>query len=218
VCRPLAPRGVRHDDRETGGGLHLRLVEERLAVLRERTAVHVEQHRVAPAGLEARRAHDPGVDLVGAVGARHAEALPVAPVARHVRQLRADGVVGCDGVELRWVPDRRRGVRDATGGGVEAVHRERSLRDGLGRPAVQVHPVQVRLAPVLCRGEQGPVVEPHGCVRARRRLEGAIERAADPAVLAAVEPDDPDPHVLRVDLAVVVAEEGHDAAVRRHPR
>ena len=46
VCRPLPPRGLRHHDDEAGGGLHLRLVEERLAVLRERPAVDVEQHRV----------------------------------------------------------------------------------------------------------------------------------------------------------------------------
>ena len=117
----LAPRrisaaaatGVAHHHDEPGGGLHLGLVEERLAVLRERPAVHVEQHRVLASGFEALRPHDPGVDLVGPVGGGHAEALPAEEAARH----RGDRTVQRD--DLGWVLDRRLGHRDAAARSIE---------------------------------------------------------------------------------------------------
>ena len=70
VSRPGRAAGVAHHDDVAGAGLDLRLVEEPVAVLGERPAVHVEEHRVArDPGRSPVGGRSPAVDL-GAVGRR----------------------------------------------------------------------------------------------------------------------------------------------------
>ena len=177
VSRPLPPRGLDIIDDEPGGGLHLGLVEEVLAVLGERAAVDVEQHGVLAPGLEALRAHDPGVDLAGAVGRRHGELLPPEEAAgdpRH-RTVERD--------DLGRVLDGRLGHGDAPGRGVEGVHGERPAGERLGRRrSVDGEPEEVRVAAVLGGGQHGVVVEPHRGAAPAGRAERAVEAGGDPAV------------------------------------
>ena len=108
---------VAHQHDEPGGGLHLGLVEERLAVLGERSAVDVDQHRVRRRLVEVLGAHDPGVDLVAAVGARHGELLPVRPRPRQRRHLAVERD------QLGGALHGGLGHRHRPAGGVEALHR-----------------------------------------------------------------------------------------------
>ena len=144
-----AATGVGHHDDEPGGGLDLRLIEEQLAVLRERSAVDVEQHGVLATRLEALRTHDPGVDLAGAVGRRHGELLPPEEAARDL----GHGTVERD--DLGWVLDRGLGHRDVPGPGVEGVHASADRRvSGSGRRrSVDDELEQVRVAAVLGGGQ-----------------------------------------------------------------
>ncbi len=121
----LAPAGVaaaaaagvaEHDD-EAGSGLHLELVEEVLAVLGVRAAVDVEQHRVALRLVEVGRPHDPGVDLVGAVGGRRGELLPAEQ--RCGDRVADVGAALVADVQLGWMIDDCASGRDRAAGSVE---------------------------------------------------------------------------------------------------
>jgi hypothetical protein len=153
VWRPLLPRGVAEYDDEAGGGLHLELVEEVLAVLGVRTAVHVEQHRIALGLVEVDRPHDPGVDLVGPIGGGRGEVLPTEQ--RRCERVADVGAALVADVELGRVCRRLLGAGDQPEGGIERGHRHRPLGERCRRAApVGDNPVEVRGAPVLGGGEQ----------------------------------------------------------------
>ncbi len=137
-----APSGVAGDDDEPGRRLHLELVVERLAVLCERSAVNVEQHRVATRLVEVRRPHDPGVDLAGAVGGSGREPLPPDQV---LGQRAPDvGAAFTVDEELRRVVDGHLRHRDDAACRIEGGHGDRTLGDRcrherpVGRHAIQV--------------------------------------------------------------------------------
>ena len=212
VATAAATRVAHHDD-EAGRRLHLGLVEERLAVLRERATVDVEQDRVLAAGLEAGRTHDPRVDLVRAVRGRDAEPLPPEPRAGDV----GDGPVQRD--DLGRVLDRRLGRGDPPAGGIEPGDAQRASGQRLRRRrGGDPDPVQVRLTAILGRGEQGVVVHPDRCTRAGGDGERPVEAFRHPPVGTARHRDDADLGVLRVDQRVVEADERHRRPVRGHRR
>ena len=158
---------VGHQHDEAGGGLHLRLVEERLAVLRERAAVHVEQHGVLAARLEALGAHDPGVDLAAAVGGRNGEALPAEEAAGDGRDrtVERDDLAGCSTVD--WAMAIR---PPAASNGCTVIGPARSVARVSVEPST-LEPVEVRLATVLRRRRAGcrrRATPASGCHRSRR--------------------------------------------------
>src|SRR6185312_2928599 len=67
---------VREEDAVAGPRVHLHLVEETRAVLRERAAVDRDERRVALSLVEAGRAHEPRVDL-GPIGGGCGEPLDI---------------------------------------------------------------------------------------------------------------------------------------------
>jgi hypothetical protein len=118
-----------------------------------RTAVDVEQHRVALRLVEVGGTHDPGVDLVGAVGGAGGEAFPPEQSCREFvadvgAALVADvelGGVGCGFLR----PGHEAGRR------IERRHRDRALGDRCGdERTVGREPVQVRGATILGGCEQ----------------------------------------------------------------
>ena len=201
--------GVAHQHDEAGGGLHLGLVEERLAVLRERPAVHVEQHGVLAASLEPLRSHDPGVDLPGAVARRNGELLPAEQAAGH----GGDGAI--EGHDLGGMLDRRLGHGDPAAGGVEGLHGDRPRGDAVWfGGAVGGDLVEVRLATVLHRRQQHVVVQPDGRAESGERRKRAIEGGRDPPVAAPIHRHEADLDVLRKGGRVIRAQEGDHPAVR----
>ncbi len=213
---PTAATRVRHEHDEARRSLHLGLVEERLPVLSERSAVHVEHHRIALGGIEVGGAHDPRIDLIGTVGARHAELLPSEPVGRDVGgALRPFAAVD---PELRRMFDHPLGGCNHAAGGVEVGDRDAPARERLRSAPVDMELVQVRVAAVLGDGDQALAVEPHRRADAIGRGEGAIEVLADPSPFGAVDAHHADLGVLGVGLRVVLADEADEPAVGRHGR
>ena len=207
----LAPAGVpataaawvaEHHD-EAGRGLHLELVEEVLAVLGVGTAVDVEQHGVALRLVEVGGPHDPGVDLVGAVGGAGGE---VFPVEQMCGELVADvGASFVADVELGRMGGGLLGSGHDAAPGIERRHRHGAVgQRGRDERAVRGQPVQVRGPSVLGGGEQVGVRFPHRCAGTHRRPERPVEPGGDPAdrgvrVVIAVERQDPHLGVLRGD-------------------
>ena len=186
----LAPAGVpsapatrvAEHDHEAGRCLHLELVEEVLAVLGERAAVDVEQHGVAEGLVEVGGPHDPGVDLVGAVGRASGEVLPTEQLSR---ELGTDvGAALVADVQLGELRDRAPGSGDDRCRGVERRDRQRSVgHRGRHERAVRRQPVEVRrlLDPrpwpaVACPTPRPVPVHPtrsRTCGRNRRRSSGS---------------------------------------------
>ena len=180
----LAPRGVAaaaaarvaHQHHEPGLRLHLGLVEERLAILRERATVHVDQHRVRRRLVEV------------SVGRMIQASISPEPSVQGTANFsqpdhdRVSDVTGPSSVTSSGrVLDGGLGHRHDAAGGVEPLYRQRALRHRLRRPRpVGRDLVDVRLAAVLDRDEHRVVVGPHGLPGARVGLEVPVEVGRHP--------------------------------------
>ena len=216
---------ARHHD-ETGRGLSLELVEVGLAVLRVRTTVDVEDHRVLLVRVEVARAHDPGVDhrvdgrsdVTGLALHRNREPFPV-------DRLHARHDLGRDVRENRFVSvspqvdlGRSGGTRDRGGSDartmIEGLHAERSGGDcGGRRGSTRVDAHEVALTAIFGGGQNRHVVDPDRRDVADGRLEGAVEAGRHPCVCRGGQIEHSNPNVLRVDARVVVTEESDSLAV-----
>jgi hypothetical protein len=90
-----------------------------VAVLRERAAVDAQQHRVALAGLEARRSNQPRIDL-GAVRQNGRKALRLEQLRGKGRRHVGDTPVA--GEELGECVGRRRDVHERAVAEIEPAH------------------------------------------------------------------------------------------------
>lgn len=213
VSRPDEPRGVAHHDDVAGRGLDLRLVEEPVAVLGERPAVHVEQYRIALGRVEVGRGEEPAVDL-GPVGRRGAEALGRNDAGAGGEALGQRSqppllAIGADGVQLRRALDRRGGEGHRVTDGVEAgddplaPHRQQR-----GAAAVGCHAVQVQVAAVLAGGDDLPA-DPDRALGSGEGSERAVEARGHPPSITGGQIEHADHGVLGIGQGIVLAEEGH---------
>ncbi|GAB3203371.1 hypothetical protein GCM10027261_44730 [Geodermatophilus arenarius] len=171
VLLPVAGRAARValHDRVARRHVHLRLVQQRPAVLGERPAVHQQQHRVRARAL--RRRH-PAVHR-GAVGGRGgalgAAVQPAGGAERGAEAGEQPAPAGRDRHQLPRRPVVRHGGDDDPAPGRDPAHGERPLDQRLGRAAVEGHPQQRHRAAPLDADQRRSAAE-----HRRRRLVAAV--------------------------------------------